>query len=578
MIFVEGSEPAPKMSNSSEIRVLDPDVVAQIAAGEVVERPLSVVKELVENSLDAGARRIAIEIQEGGVKGIRVVDDGRGMDPQGATICTHRHATSKLRRAADLHSLDTMGFRGEGLFCISAVSRFSLTTRPAAAEAGFRLVADGGKISLAQPVGCGPGTQVEVADLFYNTPARRKFLKSVATEAAHISDFLAGIAASFFQVHFSLRHDGRQVLDLPASADRQTRVRDLLSKRVGHLHRALVQQGDFRVECFLAGQEAALRSARSLLILVNQRVVRDRTILNAVLAGYGDGLGKGCYPIGTVFVDLPPSELDVNVHPQKTVLRFADPLALYEAIRTCVQQAISIPATTVRTYKLSTAARPISPPAEGKHRLSEATRRFWGGSSLPQFSGGKGGSKALADSQPKIIGRWQQRILLCEFQGDLYLIDELAFDRHLLSLELAKGVVALDIDPPLRVELDDDESSILRGWVARLAELALSVQNFGGNSWVVRQVPEVMRWADPVRLLRASLRAETTEAIGQAWAALLEDPRVVKPELLLAKLADFGLGLGDLPGLQPFASATGNAAGKKLGLYLSKDALETHFR
>jgi DNA mismatch repair protein MutL len=566
------------MNNGPEIRVLDPDVVAQIAAGEVVERPLSVVKELVENSLDAGARRIAVEIQGGGVKGIRVVDDGRGMDPSGARICTERHATSKLRHADDLHSLNTMGFRGEGLFCISAVSRFSLTTRPADVDAGFRLVADGGAVTLAQPVGCRPGTQVEVTDLFFNTPARRKFLKSIATEAAHISDFLIGIAASFFEVHFSLTHDGRQILDLPASADRQSRVRDLLSKRVGQLHRAEILRGDLRVECFLAGEQDALRSARSLLILVNQRVVRDRSILNALLAGYGDRLAKGRYPVGMVYLQLPPSELDVNVHPQKTVLRFADPAALSDAIRCCVQEALSLPGDSVRVYKLAAAARPVSAPEEAPQRLAEATRRFWGGSALPRGSGNKNDAEIEKAGRARLVGRWQDKILICEARGDLYLLDELALDRHLLSLEISEATAAIELDPPLTVQLADEESELLSKRIDSFSRLAFSVQNFGGNSWVLRQVPAVMKWAQPERLLRSSLSADTDEAIVNAWTELLEEPRVVRPELLLAKMAEMGIEVNDLPGMQSMAPGSGSDRGKRLGLSLDRDDLEAHFR
>jgi len=325
-----------------KIRVLPSTLADQIAAGEVVERPASVVKELVENAIDAGARRIEVEIEAGGRRLIRVVDDGCGMIPADARLALKRHATSKIAAADDLWGLRTFGFRGEALPSIAAVARLTLASKTAGAAAGFRLLVEGGVEVDAREAGMPDGTQVEVRDLFFNTPARQKFQKSEATEAANVSEAMLRLALGHPEVHFRLRAGGRVALDLPVHRELGERVRAALARRgASVLHEAEGDEGGHQVRAFLAGPDEASTTPRSTFLFVGGRFVRDRSLLHALAFGYGALLEKGRYPLATLFIDVPGQELDINVHPQKLEVRFARPQEVYAAVRHVVGAAIA---------------------------------------------------------------------------------------------------------------------------------------------------------------------------------------------------------------------------------------------
>ncbi|MGA9652346.1 MAG: DNA mismatch repair endonuclease MutL, partial [Polyangia bacterium] len=326
----------------SRIHVLSPELANQIAAGEVVERPASVAKELCENAVDAGARRVDVEIEAGGRRLIRVVDDGCGMTDEEARLALQRHATSKIASADDLWGLATFGFRGEALPSIAAVSRLTLRTKLTGATAGFRMSVEAGVEAGAGEVGMAEGTQVEVRDLFYNTPARLKFMKSEATEAANVSEAILRLALAHPEVHFRLRANGRVALDLPPHRDMAERVRAALARRGAKvLHEAEGEEGGVKVRAFLASPEEAAPAGRSTFLFVGRRFVRDRALLHALAQGYGEVLEKGRYPLAALFVDVPGQELDINVHPQKLEVRFARPQEVYAAVRHVVGRAVA---------------------------------------------------------------------------------------------------------------------------------------------------------------------------------------------------------------------------------------------
>ncbi|HLK89319.1 MAG TPA: DNA mismatch repair endonuclease MutL, partial [Polyangia bacterium] len=334
---MEGANPA-----RAKVRVLPAALADQIAAGEVVERPASVVKELVENAIDAGARRIDVEIEAGGRRLVRVVDDGCGMPPDEARLALRRHATSKIAAADDLWGLATFGFRGEALPSIAAVSRLTLATRTADAEAGVELTVEAGLETDARELGMPPGTQVTMRDLFFNTPARAKFLKAEATETANVSEALLRLGLAHPEVHLRLRVGGRVALDLPAHRDLAERVRAALARRgASALHEAAGDENGARVRAFLAGPEEVSTTARSTFLFVGGRFVRDRSLLHALALGYGPLLEKGRYPLAALFLDLPGREVDVNVHPQKLEVRFARAQEVYAAVRHVVGAAIA---------------------------------------------------------------------------------------------------------------------------------------------------------------------------------------------------------------------------------------------
>ncbi|MBC8133150.1 MAG: DNA mismatch repair endonuclease MutL, partial [Deltaproteobacteria bacterium] len=322
--------------------MLPPALADQIAAGEVVERAASVVKELCENAIDAGAHRIDVDMEGGGRRMVRVVDDGSGMSPDEARLALRRHATSKIRSADDLWGLSTFGFRGEALPSIAAVSRLTLSTKVPGAAAGFQLTVEAGAETDAREVGIPSGTQIEIRDLFYNTPARLKFQKTEATEAANVSEAVLRLALAHPEVHFRLRAGGRMVLDLPAHQKLGERVRAAFARRgAGALHEAWGEEGGHQVRAFLAAPDEASTTARSTFLFVGRRFIRDRSLLHALSLGYGELLDKGRYPLAALFLDVPGSDLDINVHPQKLEVRFARAAEVYAAVRHVVSQGVA---------------------------------------------------------------------------------------------------------------------------------------------------------------------------------------------------------------------------------------------
>src|SRR6187455_1525963 len=326
----------------SRIKLLSETVASQVAAGEVVERPASVVKELVENSIDAGARAIEVGIQRGGMSRIRVVDDGCGMDRDDALLSLERHATSKIRSAADLAAISTLGFRGEALPSIASVSRFRLTTREPDAVAGTEIIVSGGKIETVRDGGDAPGTQIEVRSLFFNLPARRKFLRTENTEASHVEQQLHLQAIGHPQVAFVFVNEERVVYQLPPAAHLRERIRDLCGPA---LTAELLEVPEFVTDEVairgLIGKAGVSRSTRQQqIVFVNGRPVENSTVNFALREGYHTALMKGQHPITFLFIDMDPAAVDVNVHPAKREVRFRDGATVREAVVEAIRRAL----------------------------------------------------------------------------------------------------------------------------------------------------------------------------------------------------------------------------------------------
>ncbi|HUS31562.1 MAG TPA: DNA mismatch repair endonuclease MutL, partial [Kofleriaceae bacterium] len=348
----------------SQIAVLPATVIDQIAAGEVIERPASVVRELVDNAIDAGAKTISVETTAGGRGLIRIVDDGCGMSPKDAVLAFERHATSKLRAVDDLWGLPTLGFRGEALPSIASVSRITLTTRRQQDLAATRVQIEGGKLISVSEVGAPVGTCVEVTDLFYCVPARLKFLKGEGTEASHITDHVARIAMAHFALHLRLRHNGRVALDVPPDRDAFSRAQSLLGSRVAS--RMIPVSGEetgIRVTAFLGAPDLAQTTARGVQLFVGKRPVRDRGLLHALAMGYGELLPRGRYPLAIVLLEVPGGSLDINVHPQKAEVRFSDAAMVCAAVRHVVQAGVERAAwRNDQSGVMMTAIASIAPP------------------------------------------------------------------------------------------------------------------------------------------------------------------------------------------------------------------------
>lgn len=334
---------------------LSEELANQIAAGEVVERPASVVKELLENSLDAESNRIQVEVEGGGLDLLRITDDGIGMAEEDALLAIERHATSKIHRFDDLLNLHTFGFRGEALPSIASVSHFLLKTRRRDSDEGIEIRVDGGAPPQIKPCGMPPGTVLEIRELFYNVPARRKFLKAASTEMAHIQEVIEGTALAFPQLTLILRHNNKLLREWLRRNNRADRVRETFeNEEMAEISGA---KEDLRVLAILGRPERARSNASSLKIFVNGRQIRDRLLLRAVSQAYGSVLEPGRYPIGALFLEIHPEQVDVNVHPQKAEVRFANGREVTETIQKILTAELG------RAFGLPSPARPYQTPA-----------------------------------------------------------------------------------------------------------------------------------------------------------------------------------------------------------------------
>jgi len=323
----------------SVIALLPPDVANQIAAGEVVERPASVVKELVENALDAGAEAITVTVDGGGLARIAVTDDGVGIAPDDLGLAVVRHATSKIRSADDLVGVATFGFRGEALPSIASVSRTRIVSRARGSDVGAECVVEAGGPATLKPAGCAVGTTITVEDLFYNTPARRKFMRTPATEGSACVEAVVRMAIPRPDVRFVVRRDGKVVREFLRHSDIGARIREVWpDEQLADLRGA---RGSIRVVALLGPPERARGGAGHLALYVNGRHVRDRVLMRAVAQAYGSTLDSGRYPVGAVLVEVPPEEVDVNVHPQKSEVRFQSQGSVFEAVMTVLRDAAS---------------------------------------------------------------------------------------------------------------------------------------------------------------------------------------------------------------------------------------------
>lgn len=327
--------------NGNEIRTLDPETVDRIAAGEVVDRPASVVKELVENALDADATEITVEADSGGRERIRVADDGTGMSGEAVRKAVQQHTTSKLRSLSDLErGVSTLGFRGEALYTIGAVSRLAITTKPHGGETGTTLTLAGGEIEAVEPAGCPAGTAVEVTDLFYNTPARKKYLKRESTEFDHVNTVVTRYALANPGVRFVLEHNGREVFSTTGQGDRQSTVLSIYGREVarGMVPIKEVTEGPLDgISGYVSDPETTRASSTYISTYVNGRYVRADPVRTAVVDAYGTQLAPSRYPFAVLDLDVPPGSVDVNVHPRKMEVRFGEETAIREQIEETIE-------------------------------------------------------------------------------------------------------------------------------------------------------------------------------------------------------------------------------------------------
>ncbi len=511
------------------IRVL-PDVLAnQIAAGEVVERPASVVKELVENALDADARRIVIELEDGGARLIRVSDDGCGMRAEDAPLAFLRHATSKIREPADLWRIATLGFRGEALPSIAAVAAVELRTRARGAETGVQVSVEQGRVVSVHESGDAVGTMVTVRELFAPVPARRKFLKSLATELGHVVELLTRISLISPTVHFRLLHQGREVAVHPPVATLAERARQVFGVERVRGGRSF---GDERlgitVQGFAFSPHLSFASARYVYQYVNGRSIRDRALQHAVAEGYASLIPRGRWPGVIVTLQLPPADVDVNVHPAKHEVRFRLAHVVHDTVLGTIRRALAgatgleeAPAArgAPAHRHTQTAALPLHP--------SRAEPRSWPSPTpaapMVRETPAEESPEPLADADRRgfgglrFVGQIFRGYLVCEGTDRLVLIDQhaaherVAFER-LREQHRSGAVERQALLLPATVELDPAETEALLAAAGELDALGFEVEPFGERAFVVRAVPALLGLDDP-RLLLEDL-AEGLAAVG----------------------------------------------------------------
>lgn len=512
---------------SSRIKILPENLTNKIAAGEVVERPASVVKELVENALDAGADEIIVEFQDGGKRLIKVIDNGSGMSREDVLLALERHATSKIASDNDLLSISTLGFRGEALPSIASVSRFTLSSREKGSIEGTEIYGEGGRIKEVKACGMAEGTVFEIRNLFFNTPARLKFLKSKETEAGHLADQVTRLALSRPDVRFTCVSDGR-TLFRALNGDIAERVAALLGRSLAADLFPLDRQDNGLGLSGLAGKPECSRSAGShLYTFVNGRFVRDRVFQHAVLQAYRRFLERGRYPVAVLFLTVPAGDVDVNVHPTKHEVRFRDQSSVHDFIVSSLEEMLQstpwIRQTVVAAVAPPESAR-ISPSEARVASVRESLARYQPRPTPekiqePLFrpeprppentevaAETSSGSGAGFFASLTVLGRYLDEYLLCQDGEDLLIIDQhaaherVAFER-LRSQFSAGAVESQGLLFPVVVELSHAEAALAAEHASVFRQLGFDLEDFGGQSRVIKGVPRIVLKADPARVL-----------------------------------------------------------------------------
>jgi DNA mismatch repair protein MutL len=506
---------------------LSTDLANQIAAGEVVERPASVVKELVENAIDAGARRLSIHVELGGKKQVRVEDDGDGMGPEDARLSIERHATSKISCADDLAAIRTLGFRGEALPSIASVSHFVLRTRPRGRPTGTEIRVNGGAVASEREVAAAEGTVIEVNDLFYNLPARRKFLKADGPESAQVSRIVGQLALAYFEIGFTLTSGGRTVLQCPPVATLKDRLYQLYGERTD-LIEVRKEAAGLRVSGYVAAlaEHGPTRGLQN--VFINRRLVKDRTIAHAIIDSYSTASIKERSPEVYLFIDMPPDAVDVNVHPTKAEVRFREQSLIHEVVRRTLMDALGT--RTVPELRLQ--ADPVVPPQPNAAAIpgilagaafpsrwvpgpatpaSELHAAPEHGAAMrddPSDIASRPGA-AAANLRPMIpLGQFRDTFIIAIDDEGIGIIDQhVAHERVLferIMQRLMSGVLESQrLLVPIMLELPAAERQALVGRGEALARFGFELEEFGGDTLRVTAVPALL----PRDECEAALRA-----------------------------------------------------------------------
>ncbi len=501
------------------IRILPPEIASQIAAGEVVERPASVIKELLENALDAKASYIALSVLDAGRRLIEVADNGSGISPAELKLAVERHATSKLVNAGDLFHMTTLGFRGEALASIGSVALMTITSRNSEFESGARLRVEGGRILEFERVGAPVGTVVRVENLFFNVPARLKFLKHDTTERRQIDNLVTRYALAYPDVRIKLQQENRPALQTSGNGDRREVLAALYGADVARQMLVVVaQDNDLKVNGFISPTSITRSNRREINFFVNGRPVQDTALVAALLKAYHTLLMVGRYPQAILFLEISPELVDVNVHPTKAEVRFRDPERIFNGVQRAIRRALlahnPIPGTSDQlTWGSSTPSMerntgwganqrlPMQDPFPSRSSLDDTSRE--------QKSDVRPIQPALSDSRTpivRLVGQVANAYLVAEGPDGLYLIDQhAAHERVLFERIMAQSATtnpAQSLLQPITVSLPPGAARLLDGQLPILEKLGFVVEQFGPNTYLVRAIPAALSGLDPASALR----------------------------------------------------------------------------
>jgi DNA mismatch repair protein MutL len=513
-----------------KINRLPADLANQIAAGEVVERPASVVKELVENAIDAGARRLTIHVELGGKRQVRVEDDGEGMEPDDARLAIERHATSKIRQADDLAAILTLGFRGEALPSIASVSHFVLRTRAKGQQSGTEIRVNGGAVASIVEVGAPQGTVVEVNDVFYNLPARRKFLKSDGAESAQVSRVVTQLALAYPEIGFTLTSAGRKVLQCPPAISHRDRLYQVYGER-SDLMEVHKEAGGITLTGFIAAlaEQGPTRGPQN--VFINRRIVRDRTIAHAIIDSYSQASIKERSPEVHLFIEMPPDALDVNVHPTKAEVRFRDQSLVHEVVRRALMDALghsAAPQLQLRPEHMSQNPFNVSlpnvlsggaypnrwiPDDQKKPQSSQSSQSGFGTESQDDsaFSAVSAvfSSSSSVDIKPMIpLGQFRDTFIIAVDAEGIAIIDQHVAHERVLFERVMERLSAGRLESqrllvPMVMDLAPSAQQALVNRAAELGRLGFEVEPFGRATIKVTSVPALLTAEDSSKTLLA---------------------------------------------------------------------------
>ena len=501
-----------------KIQILPEHITQAIAAGEVIERPASVVKELMENALDAGSSEITVELKSGGLQLIRVQDNGEGMDPEDVPVALQRYATSKIRQVEDLYAIHTLGFRGEALPSIASVSKMTITTRVPHALSGIKVICEGGEIKSIEEVGCPIGTEVEVQKLFYNIPVKRKFLKSIRSELRHSLNYFFRLGLSHPPVSFKLIHDDRVLYELIETKSPLVRIEAVLGKEIyHHLQPFEFEDGAMTLSGFSSLPTFSKGNNDGIYIYVNQRFVKDRMITRAVLEAYRHVIPADRFPIAILWITLPPYAVDVNVHPTKAEVKFKEGERIFQAVigtlRSVNEGSPSLSEASV--------GGDVSQSPTSKDTFSESHSLPSYPSSLPWMEREKGTVSMVREASDaewkaerkipfRVLGQIQGTYILCEGEKELIFIDQHAAHERILFETYKKKYESRSIPCvrfliPILMELSAEESFTLESHREDFQAIGFEMDPVGEKAYAIRSVPAWIEKKDPKGIVKEIL-------------------------------------------------------------------------